>query len=362
MPSFLGVRCCECKRFQVQQQTKAAKFTCPVCGQKQSVLKVYCTASRAAEVRQQVSAWNMQAAQNEQLVVSDDDDDVLCPERSEVVAADTSAWEAFLPASEDAPTCPPPHEEPGYTTAVSAPQRRRKREGEDQTIGARGRADSAKRRPATSSRASLLPLQPQQRVGAATNVRPTGGHASTFAVAPAACEARPSHHGLSSARAAAPQHVAAQPQTLDSQRWAAGHGAEEPASTQGLFLHGASAPGAHRSASSHGAGAHAVWGGHVDGAERLSRDGAVGAWGALGEVACAWSVPTARPTASAVPAVPSTWGAPSGAASARTVQAAVPSAQVAPAVAAGAWGAFLRADDLQAVAEGEPDAGFVTAL
>ena len=47
MPSFLAVRCCECKRFQVQQQTKAARFTCPVCGQKQSVLKVFLSGSRA---------------------------------------------------------------------------------------------------------------------------------------------------------------------------------------------------------------------------------------------------------------------------------------------------------------------------
>jgi hypothetical protein len=43
MPLYLGVKCAQCSTFQVQQETKARKWACRLCGLKQSLRQVYCS-------------------------------------------------------------------------------------------------------------------------------------------------------------------------------------------------------------------------------------------------------------------------------------------------------------------------------
>ena len=38
--TFHVLRCCRCEVFQVQQEKKVKKWTCKMCGEKQSVLRV----------------------------------------------------------------------------------------------------------------------------------------------------------------------------------------------------------------------------------------------------------------------------------------------------------------------------------
>ncbi|CAI9723099.1 Hypothetical predicted protein [Octopus vulgaris] len=54
---FHVVRCCECETFQVQQVKKVRKWSCKVCGQKQSLIKEYGRGS-GADCRHHVQKLN----------------------------------------------------------------------------------------------------------------------------------------------------------------------------------------------------------------------------------------------------------------------------------------------------------------
>ncbi|XP_051871178.1 MRN complex-interacting protein isoform X2 [Pristis pectinata] len=57
-PQFQALRCCSCLTYQVQQVKKSKKWNCKLCGEKQSVLKVYGQGS-GADCRQHVQKLNM---------------------------------------------------------------------------------------------------------------------------------------------------------------------------------------------------------------------------------------------------------------------------------------------------------------
>jgi hypothetical protein len=70
MPVYIAVRCFQCQMFQVIQKPKSNKFKCPVCNNKQSVRKIYCTSDKAKDCRIVVQQYNkiygemVQEAQN----------------------------------------------------------------------------------------------------------------------------------------------------------------------------------------------------------------------------------------------------------------------------------------------------------
>lgn len=67
MPTYLVVRCHQphCKMFQTTQQKKANKWSCCVCGTKQSFIRVYFESTVASECRKAVQTFNMNRAGNE---------------------------------------------------------------------------------------------------------------------------------------------------------------------------------------------------------------------------------------------------------------------------------------------------------
>ena len=60
---FLALCCYNCHMFQVQQRTKTKKWACKTCGSKQSIIKVYASSSKAAEVRPVVQNLNLKKGQ-----------------------------------------------------------------------------------------------------------------------------------------------------------------------------------------------------------------------------------------------------------------------------------------------------------
>ena len=58
MIEFLCLQCCDCKTFQCQQRRKDKKFTCKMCGKKQSVVKVYGISYKGKDIRGLVMKYN----------------------------------------------------------------------------------------------------------------------------------------------------------------------------------------------------------------------------------------------------------------------------------------------------------------
>ncbi|KAK8572180.1 hypothetical protein V6N12_028241 [Hibiscus sabdariffa] len=57
---FVALQCCQCSTMQVKQRKKSSnKWTCVVCNQKQSVLKVFAQGPMAKDVRTFVQSFNM---------------------------------------------------------------------------------------------------------------------------------------------------------------------------------------------------------------------------------------------------------------------------------------------------------------
>ncbi|KAL4272576.1 hypothetical protein GQ457_13G022690 [Hibiscus cannabinus] len=57
---FVALQCCQCSTMQVKQRKKSSnKWTCVVCNQKQSVLKVFAQGPMAKDVRKFVQSFNM---------------------------------------------------------------------------------------------------------------------------------------------------------------------------------------------------------------------------------------------------------------------------------------------------------------
>ncbi|KAK4535343.1 hypothetical protein CDCA_CDCA04G1368 [Cyanidium caldarium] len=58
--TFIGVQCCTCAQFQVQQERRDGRFQCRCCAQLQSVQRVVARSGLARDVRQVVQRRNRQ--------------------------------------------------------------------------------------------------------------------------------------------------------------------------------------------------------------------------------------------------------------------------------------------------------------
>ncbi|CAN0889701.1 hypothetical protein LINGRAHAP2_LOCUS16153 [Linum grandiflorum] len=57
---FIAVQCCQCSTMQAKQKKKSSnKWTCVICNQKQSVIKVFAQSYMAKDIRQFVQSFNM---------------------------------------------------------------------------------------------------------------------------------------------------------------------------------------------------------------------------------------------------------------------------------------------------------------
>ncbi|CAL8472006.1 g11548 [Coccomyxa elongata] len=87
--------------FEVQQVKKVSKFSCRLCGAKQSVQQVYAISGKAADVRGVVTGLNAKRQQQEEardqaLINSLDNDSDLHDEQQRDTAQPAIAWEDYL--------------------------------------------------------------------------------------------------------------------------------------------------------------------------------------------------------------------------------------------------------------------------
>ena len=61
---FLALQCFQCSTFQVVQKTQQQKFTCKLCGAKQSIVRVFASGA-AKECRAVVQQLNMARAHSD---------------------------------------------------------------------------------------------------------------------------------------------------------------------------------------------------------------------------------------------------------------------------------------------------------
>ncbi|KAM6251229.1 MRN complex-interacting protein [Porphyrio hochstetteri] len=66
-PQFWALRCCSCRLFQVQQAKRSGKWSCSVCGQRQTVQKVYGQGS-ALDCRHHVQKLNLLQGEAEEAI------------------------------------------------------------------------------------------------------------------------------------------------------------------------------------------------------------------------------------------------------------------------------------------------------
>ncbi|XP_064314528.1 MRN complex-interacting protein isoform X2 [Phalacrocorax carbo] len=66
-PRFWALRCCCCRRFQVQQAKRSGKWSCSVCGQRQAVQKVYGQGS-GLDCRRHVQKLNLLQGEAEEAI------------------------------------------------------------------------------------------------------------------------------------------------------------------------------------------------------------------------------------------------------------------------------------------------------
>lgn len=66
MPEYLCLRCCNCKRYVVQQRKKVKKWQCMLCRQKQSLKHIYGISNSAKDIRLLVQDWNMSRGEDEE--------------------------------------------------------------------------------------------------------------------------------------------------------------------------------------------------------------------------------------------------------------------------------------------------------
>ncbi|KAI8924695.1 hypothetical protein BC831DRAFT_513134 [Entophlyctis helioformis] len=118
MPGFVAVRCCQCRLPQVQQAKKSAKWTCRVCNQTQSLMRVLFESHSAAECRAAVQQISMQAAERDQAAA------VLIHTAVSAAAAQAAeASEASVGGDTDIqPPLPPGHRAPIFSKARSLQQ------------------------------------------------------------------------------------------------------------------------------------------------------------------------------------------------------------------------------------------------
>ena len=138
---FLVLQCCDCAQFCVQATTKNRKWSCRVCGKKQSIVKVYGRGPQAAQVRAIAQRLSMAMG-----FIECHPTDAI-PVAAEGFDADDApagvAWSEFVAESPAPP--PPSHcEESDFTTVPEGARKagsKRPRQGPSDAAG-RTRASS----------------------------------------------------------------------------------------------------------------------------------------------------------------------------------------------------------------------------
>ncbi|KAK7484392.1 hypothetical protein BaRGS_00024397 [Batillaria attramentaria] len=116
MPEFHALQCFSCQTFQVHQEGKAKKWTCKMCGEKQSIIKVYGRGS-GKDCRLHVQKLNQHRGQQKELQESTvfvyQNQHIPQTEASDCKDYDSpplenmqgSKWSTFLEAADSGPQC-----------------------------------------------------------------------------------------------------------------------------------------------------------------------------------------------------------------------------------------------------------------
>jgi len=139
MPEFLAVRCFSCGTHQAQQLTKSSRFSCPVCGEKQSVKQVFLRSTRAAECRSVVQQLNGQR-QEEENACNNGEESESPPRAPLRQPGPTVDWEQFLEHEEE-PGSPHVPDDDRFVTAL--PDARRRGAGAGGVVPSKKRARAA---------------------------------------------------------------------------------------------------------------------------------------------------------------------------------------------------------------------------
>lgn len=100
MPEFVALRCAGCSTFQVQQYKASGKWQCRLCGEKQSVTRVFARDAKAANVRSVVHELSLVQGEAEHAALDeidhaaqeDDENDLGWPQRPAIVEPSKSRW------------------------------------------------------------------------------------------------------------------------------------------------------------------------------------------------------------------------------------------------------------------------------
>ncbi|KAI8927606.1 hypothetical protein BC831DRAFT_510653 [Entophlyctis helioformis] len=124
MPGFVAVRCCQCRLPQVQQAKKSAKWTCRVCNQTQSLMRVLFESHSAAECRAAVQQISMQAAERDQAaaVLIHTAVSAAAAQAAEAPQASEASQAAQTADADIQPPLPPGHRAPIFSKARSLQQ------------------------------------------------------------------------------------------------------------------------------------------------------------------------------------------------------------------------------------------------
>uniref|UniRef100_A0A672GEM2 MRN complex-interacting protein N-terminal domain-containing protein n=1 Tax=Salarias fasciatus TaxID=181472 RepID=A0A672GEM2_SALFA len=118
---FHVVRCFSCESFQVQQVKKATRWTCKLCGEKQSLLKEFGRGS-GADCRRHVQKLNaMRGSMMEEQEHTEEEEEEEGQRDDQVRPAHESRWSKYLDTPEDAE----PEEEDLQENVVTERQQRR---------------------------------------------------------------------------------------------------------------------------------------------------------------------------------------------------------------------------------------------
>ncbi|GMH33345.1 hypothetical protein BSKO_01179 [Bryopsis sp. KO-2023] len=158
MPEYMCVQCFSCETYQVQQVKKANKFQCKMCGEKQSVQKIFAVSDKAKDVRLVVQERNMKRSEEGQSVQENGNvDNSACDDfRSETVRREVN-WDEFTTQVEDCAV----EKEDGvgddqekYVTSV--PERKRKATRENNSPSSRSKKNKTAARTLVSARTPPL--------------------------------------------------------------------------------------------------------------------------------------------------------------------------------------------------------------
>jgi hypothetical protein len=101
MPTFLALCCAFCHKYQVQQDKKVKKFTCPCCHQQQSYQRIYAISDKAKDIRLVVQDLN------ERHITAAETQDHIQVQSSLDIAPlkqyDPSLWQEFIEEESDKP-------------------------------------------------------------------------------------------------------------------------------------------------------------------------------------------------------------------------------------------------------------------